>query len=96
MSEHLISLEEALISTGIPETYRGQPWTDNCREWVYFECRLDMERIKTEFALGPQVVVHRNDDSRSGLEMGFYCTETKDAIMGIHPDVKGDYPEFPG
>ena len=30
-------MEQALIARGIRENYRGQPWSMNCREWVYFD-----------------------------------------------------------
>jgi hypothetical protein len=43
--EHLLPLEEALLAEGIRETSRGQAWSENCREWVYFDCRLDLPLI---------------------------------------------------
>lgn len=40
MCEHLIGLDKELKSLGIRETYRGQPWSENCREWAYYDCVL--------------------------------------------------------
>ena len=84
--EHLRELELAIASAGINETYRGQVWSENCREWVYFDCLLELAAIREAFDLAPCVVDHRNDDSRSGLEAGFVCKKCNDAIMGVHPN----------
>jgi hypothetical protein len=83
--EHLRDLELAIASAGIDETCRGQPWSQNCREWVYYDCLLDMAAIRDSFDFTPCVVDHRNDDPRSGLEAGFVCEQCHDAIMGVHP-----------
>jgi hypothetical protein len=93
--EHLRDLELAITAAGIDETYRGQPWSQNCREWVYFDCLLDVVAISESFDLAPCVVEHRNDDPRSGLESGFVCQECRDAIMGIHPEARKDERVFP-
>lgn len=82
--QHLRQLEEAIIASGIAETYRGQAWTTNCREWVYFDCHLDEEKVRQQFDLPACVVAHVNDDSKSGREAGFVCTECYDGIMGLH------------
>jgi hypothetical protein len=39
--EHLRPLEQAMIDAGMKETFRGQAWSNNCREWVYFDCFID-------------------------------------------------------
>ena len=79
---HLSSLESALIASGARETYRGQAWSRNCREWVYFDVRLDVDALAVRFGLAAPVEVHENTDPRSGLERGFVCSECNDAIMG--------------
>jgi len=86
MCEHLTSLENELKSKGIKETYRGQPWSDNCREWVYYDCVLDVEKLKSRYNFATCVTVSRNDDQRSGRELGFYCEQCHDAVMGFHPE----------
>ena len=80
--EYLKDLESALLDAGVAVTYRGQPWTRNCREWVYFDAVLDVDAIQRELALGPPVTVHENTDPKSGVEAGFYCSLCHDAIMG--------------
>ena len=35
MCEHLKPLEDHLKAEKIPEIFRGQAWSDNCREWIY-------------------------------------------------------------
>ena len=44
--EHLAALEAAILRAGVPETFRGQAWSQNCREWVYFACVLDRAALR--------------------------------------------------
>ncbi len=81
--EHLAPLENELIKTNVKETYRGQVWTKNCREWVYFDCVLDTASLAARFSFPPCVKVHENLDQKSGLERGFVCEECHDGIMGL-------------
>lgn len=78
-------METYLQEKGIPETFRGQAWSDHCREWVYFDCVLDVEALKSRLQLPGFVEKHENTDLRSGTELGLVCTECYDAIMGLHP-----------
>lgn len=32
--EHLQQLETEILAAGLQETFRGQAWSQNCREWV--------------------------------------------------------------
>lgn len=80
---HLAPLEEALMGSGASVTYRGQAWSLNCREWVYFDRSLDVAALKNRFSFGPTVRVHENRDPKSGLERGFVCTSCHDAVMGV-------------
>jgi hypothetical protein len=48
--EHLRLLEQAMIAAGIQETARGKVWSDNCREWVYFNCIIDTEAVRRRIA----------------------------------------------
>ena len=83
--KHLCDLELAIAAAGIAETYRGQVWSQNCREWVYYDCFLDVAAIHEFFDLAPCVIDHTNDDPKSGLESGLVCEECHAAIMGVHP-----------
>ena len=59
--EHLRALEQAIQAAGLHETFRGQAWSDNCREWVYFDCWIDLDGVRLRHSL-PECVrdhVHR-------------------------------------
>jgi hypothetical protein len=83
--EHLRALEADLISTGAKETFRGKAWSTTCREWVYFDCVLDVEKLFYMYSLPSFVITHCNCDPRSGLEIGLICTVCKDGVIGVHP-----------
>jgi hypothetical protein len=91
MCEHLIQLETELTERGIPITFRGQAWSRNCREWVYFTCYFDLASVRARLGLAPCVIDHVNDDPKSGEERGFVCSEHHDGIMG-RPRASGEYP----
>ena len=91
MCEHLRKFEAELISRGVEETYRGQAWSSNCREWVYFRCFIDLEAVRARMGFDLCVVEHVNTDAKSGLERGFVCSEHHDAIMGRFEE-SNDYP----
>lgn len=83
--EHLRALEAALQAAGIEETYRGQAWSSNCREWVYFRCMLNRPSLRKRFALPDCVVDHEHRGTHDGQEAGFACELCHDGIMGRHP-----------
>lgn len=85
MCTHLILLEQALRDAGIKETFRGKPWSKNCREWVYYDCVFDLPQLQHRFNFDPYVKWHTNEDNRSGMEAGFICESCNDAVIGIHP-----------
>jgi hypothetical protein len=82
--EHLQQLEHEIIQAGINETFRGQAWTKNCREWVYFDCYLDRESIKKRFSFPDHIVEHEHKGTHDGQEAGFICKKCNDAIMGYY------------
>jgi hypothetical protein len=94
LCRHLAELERQLIDAGIPLTFRGQAWTDNCREWVYFACWLDRPALRQRLHLEEFVVDHDNDDVRSGRESGLVCSRCHDGIVGAHAEDRGDLPTF--
>ncbi|MEO7111945.1 MAG: hypothetical protein ABI183_15990 [Polyangiaceae bacterium] len=83
LCEHLSALENELIDRGIRITSRGAPWSENCREWVYFACVLDQASLRKRFKFAPCVIDHENTDPRSGVERGLVCEKHFDAIMGV-------------
>lgn len=84
--EHLQPVEQDLKLAGFNETYRGQPWSKNCREWVYFDCALDLATLRARLRLPASVIDHVHRGTHDGSEAGFVCTCRWDAIMGLHPD----------
>lgn len=88
MCEHLLPIEKELKERGIVETFRGQPWSNNCREWIYFDCYLDIKSLQERFKFPSFIKHHTNDDPRSGTEEGLYCELCKDAIVGAHTKFK--------
>ena len=89
LCEHLRTLESELKGAGIPETFRGQAWSHNCREWVYFDCHLDVQSIRRRMNLAACVTDHENTDSHTGTERGLVCREHHDAIVGSLEPVYG-------
>jgi len=83
--KHLIKLEKDLKDRGVIETYRGRAWSEDCKEWVYFDCQLDLVSLRRKYSFESFIVDHGNDDNKSGMELGFVCSMCKDAIMGVHP-----------
>jgi hypothetical protein len=88
LCEHLRILENELKEKRVKETYRGAPWTDNCREWVYFDCVFEdpgkiMSRLKMDKTT---LKIHSLLGTHEGTEQGIICTQCHDAIMGIHPE----------
>ncbi len=92
LCEHLEEIEKELILAGHRETYRGKPWSKNCREWAYFDVELVIEKLKERFELNSHVEIHENLDPKSGLERGVVCRNCHDAIMGKITNAK-KYPK---
>ena len=92
--KHLAELERALIEGGFEETFRGQAWSSNCREWVYFACWLDRAAIRARMAFDDFVQDHEHLGTHDGAEAGFVCTECHDAIMGAHDRYRSELRVF--
>lgn len=93
--EHLRTLENAIIAAEIQETFRGQAWSNNCREWVYFNCYIDTAAVRQHFALADCVKEHSHRGTHDGQETGFECSLCHDGIMGAYEPVAG-LPIFRG
>ena len=83
--EHLSELEKMLIEAGVAETARGSVWSQNCREWVYFDCILDLASLRQRLRLSDFIEDHEHRGTHDGSELGFFCSRCQDGIMGIHP-----------
>jgi hypothetical protein len=92
--EHLIELENELLSSEVKEMFRGQAWSDNCREWVYFDCYLNRESLRQRILFDPCVLDHDHLGTHDGHESGFVCSIHKDAIMGVHETHREDRREI--
>jgi len=90
--EHLRQLESEILAAGIQETFRGQAWSDNCREWVYFDCYFDRKSIRSRIEFAACVRDHEHRGTHDGQEAGFVCAQCHDAIMGLHPSQVKDGP----
>ena len=80
---YLRPLEHELAARGVRETFRGQAWSSNCREWIYFDCWLDLASIRARLSLPPCVEDHEHRGTHDGSERGFVCRECQDAVMGL-------------
>ena len=92
LCSHLRWLELELTKAGHRETYRGQPWSNNCREWVYFDVVLDLPAIRAAYPVPAEVEDHENLDERSGVERGLVCAACHDGIVGA---IRGTDRRFP-
>lgn len=94
LCEHLHELEAEILAAGIAETYRGQAWSRNCREWVYFDCHFDQQAIRARMTLPDCVIDHEHRGTHDGAESGFVCEACHDAIIGYHPAYALDKPTY--
>jgi len=93
--KHLRQLELAIIASGVRETFRGPAWSNNCREWVYFDCFIDFDSVQAKFRLPECVSPHFHQGTHDGEERGVVCRECHDAIIGYVSPRPGQ-PVFKG
>jgi hypothetical protein len=82
--EHLKELEIEVMAAGVRETFRGNPWSDGCREWVYFDCFFDLASLRKRLRFAASVQDYLHLGTHDGQECGFVCTVCADGIMGVH------------
>ena len=87
--EHLRLLEEAIQSRNIRETFRGQAWSSNCREWVCFDCFIDAAMVRVSLNLADCILEHAHRGTHDGQERGFVCSICQDGIMGTYEAQSG-------
>lgn len=85
MCGHIIDLENYIKSKKVLEIFRGKAWSSNCNEWVYFDCILDTEKLKTKLGLDNCIITHEFLDIKVANELGLVCEKCKDGIMGYNP-----------
>ncbi len=93
--EHLAIIEQALLNANVAVNFQGQAWSKQCRQWVYFDCILDIPRLRNDFELAPCVDDHEHFGTHDGQELGIVCKTCLDGIIGIHPKSKPDAVVFP-
>ena len=88
LCEHLRPLVEDLRGRGLHVLDVSQPWSDNCRAWMYFaDVILDVDALKARLHLPECVEAHRHRGTVDGAEQGLVCRIDHDAVMGMHPEV---------
>jgi hypothetical protein len=92
--EHLMPVEAAIQAAGMRETFRGAAWSDNCREWVCFDCYLPTQLLLDVFQLPPCIKIRSHLGTHDGQEHGLVCCEHHDALMGHHPKSTIAAPTF--
>ena len=78
-----------MIAAGIQETARGRVWSQNCREWVYFNCFIDTEAVRRRFTLGDCVEEHSHRGTHDGQERGLVCSVCHDGVIGSYEPSEG-------
>jgi hypothetical protein len=56
MCTHLKPLEDYLMVENMLEVYRGQVWTKNCREWIYYDAVLNPQKLKEKFHFDDTII----------------------------------------
>lgn len=81
-SKELKNLFKYLIQNNFNTEFVGKAW-DNCNaDWYYFDCSLNIGKIKSLFCFSHNIILHENLDNKSGLERGFIDETTGEAILG--------------
>ena len=86
MCEHLMELDRYIKNKGIKEIFRGKAWSENCNEWVYYDCIMNIKKLKEKFIFDNCITIHEYFDIKSANELGFFCNKCKDGIMGFIPN----------
>ena len=82
ISTDLKELAKYLIKRNYKITYWGKAWSENNADWIYFDKKLDLKKLRTKMEFGDNIVEHKNLDNKSGLESGFIDQNTGEGIMG--------------
>lgn len=83
-----------MLDAGLRTTYRGRAWS-KVREWVYFDCVIDLAACRNRYDFADTVVDHMHRGTHDGCEQGFCCEACGDGIMGRHPIAHPSENRFP-
>ncbi len=84
MCIHLQKAEDYIKASGLRESWPGQAWSLNCREWIYFNCSFSPAKLIEKPGPEDCVTIHDYYDIKVGAELGLFCESCKDGIMSIH------------
>jgi tetratricopeptide (TPR) repeat protein len=85
LCEHLKPALEYLREHGAKLVYCGQPWSDHCHIWVFFDRVLDCEDLIAALRLDECIRIHDHRGTHDGSERGLVCSVHHDGVMGLHP-----------
>jgi hypothetical protein len=71
-----------MLARGLREVFRGAAWSMNCREWVYFDCYIDLPAVRASHKLADCVHDHVHRGTHDGQERGLVCMQCHDGLMG--------------
>jgi hypothetical protein len=81
-SDSLREIAKYLIKNGNRISFFGQAWSNTSADWIYFDTILDFDRLRKNFKLMDNIVLHENLDPKSGTEKGFIDKRTGEGLMG--------------
>lgn len=81
-SNELKKLFNYLVENNFNTEFVGKAWNKSNADWYYFDCILNIGKIKSKLSFSHNIVFHENLDNKSGLERGFIDKTTGEAIMG--------------
>jgi hypothetical protein len=90
--EHLSGVHDAARMAGARVVSRGQAWTGQRGEWVYFDCRFSRPSLEARLDLARVVEWHEHRGTHDGSEAGFVCRSCEAGVMGRHPQEPGSGP----
>lgn len=82
-SEELRNLAKYLQRKGAQITFFGAAWSNSKGNWIYFDIKLDLGKLKKQFSLSSDIMEHVNNDPKSGTEAGFIDNRTGEALIGL-------------
>ncbi|RKS42483.1 hypothetical protein BC962_3297 [Gillisia mitskevichiae] len=82
ISTDLKKLAKYLMKRDYKITFWGTAWSENNTDWVYFDKKLDLKKLRIKMEFREHIIEHQNLDNKSGLESGFIDQKTGEGIMG--------------